>query len=111
MTSDLDRRTRIDTALTTLASRERRRLLHDLWSEERLSMHESAVVAANGSGRDLDVLQTELRHVHLPKLITAGYVDYDKLTGVVTKGSNFDEIEPLLQLMANHPDELPDGWL
>ncbi|WP_255196928.1 DUF7344 domain-containing protein [Halorarius litoreus] len=111
MTSDLERQTRVDTALTALASRERRRLLYDLWTEDQLSMHESATVAANGSGRDLDDLRTELHHVHLPKLVSAGYVDHDEATGIVTTGPNFSEIEPLLRLMSAHADELPDGWL
>lgn len=98
------------TALRSLAAKDRRRLLHDLRREEPLDTAESTTVVANGSGRDLDELETELHHVHLPKLADAGYIEHDRETGEVRRGPKFDEIAPLLQLMANHPDELPDGW-
>lgn len=111
MSADLDEVARIDAALTALANRERRRLLHDLWREGRLSSRESTKIVANGGGRDLDELRTELYHVHLPRLVDFGYVVHDEATGEVRKGPKFDEIAPLIRLMATHPDELPADWL
>lgn len=52
----------------------------------------------------------ELYHAHLPKLAEAGYIEWDADTQTIRRGPNFDEIAPLLQLMADHEDELPTGW-
>lgn len=53
----------------------------------------------------------EMNHVHLPKLENYGFIRWDQNTGEVSKGPNFDEIRPLLELLADHEDELPDKWL
>ncbi|WP_345783346.1 DUF7344 domain-containing protein [Natrialbaceae archaeon AArc-T1-2] len=57
------------------------------------------------------VLKTELVHSHLPKLAEMGYITWDRNTNEISKGPKWDEIEPLLELIDNHQDELPDGWL
>jgi Ser-tRNA(Ala) deacylase AlaX len=59
---------------------------------------------------DLELFTTELYHAHLPKLADAGYVEWDEDTHTVRRGPNFEEIAPLLRLMDDHRDELPDGW-
>jgi DNA-binding transcriptional ArsR family regulator len=56
---------------------------------------------------DPESLWTELYHVHLPKLEQAGYVESDPDRRRVRPGPNFDEIEPLLDLLVEHWDELP----
>ncbi|MFC6952288.1 transcriptional regulator [Halorubellus litoreus] len=53
----------------------------------------------------------EMRHVHLPKLADYGFIVWDRETNEVSKGPNFDEIRPLLALLVDHEDELPDDWL
>lgn len=53
-------------------------------------------------------LAIELRHVHLPKLAAAGYVDWNRSTGTVTKGPRFDELEPLLTLLRENRELLLD---
>ncbi|WP_336339008.1 DUF7344 domain-containing protein [Haloarcula brevis] len=58
----------------------------------------------------LNHLSTEFYHVHLPKLADAGLINWNRDTGVITRGPRFEEIEPLLTLMQDHEDELPDGW-
>jgi Ser-tRNA(Ala) deacylase AlaX len=59
---------------------------------------------------DLELLTTELYHVHLPKLVDAGYIEWDEETRIIRRGPNFEEIAPLLRLMDDHQDELPEGW-
>ena len=54
---------------------------------------------------------TELFHIHLPKLEEMGYITWDQNTNQISKGPKWDEIAPLLQLIYNHQDELPDKWL
>lgn len=59
---------------------------------------------------DDDLVAVEIHHRHLPKLAKAGFVDWDHETNAVTRGSRFDEIAPLIELMDEHRDELPKGW-
>ncbi|WP_224338405.1 DUF7344 domain-containing protein [Haloprofundus halobius] len=58
----------------------------------------------------LTEMRTALYHVHLPKLAETGYIEWDADTHTIRRGPHFDEIAPLLQLMADHEDELPAGW-
>lgn len=51
-----------------------------------------------------------LHHQHLPKLANAGLIEWDQDTGTITRGSRFDEIEPLVTLLDDHADKLPGGW-
>jgi hypothetical protein len=53
----------------------------------------------------------EMQNVHLPKLERYGFITWNRDTSEVSKGPNFEEIRPLLELLAHHEDELPDGWL
>jgi DNA-binding transcriptional ArsR family regulator len=53
----------------------------------------------DGTG-DRDQLHLALYHVHLPKLQAAGYVTWDIDESTITKGSRFDEVEPLLDVLA-----------
>jgi hypothetical protein len=66
------------------------------------------ILSASG---EPDVLETELVHSHLPKLEQLGYISWNKETNEISRGPRWDEIAPLLELIHNHRDELPDGWL
>jgi hypothetical protein len=59
---------------------------------------------------DLELFTIKLYHVHLPKLVEAGYIDWDEEARTIGKGPEFEEIAPLLRLMADHRDELPADW-
>lgn len=52
-----------------------------------------------------------MQHLHLPKLADYEFIEWNKDTHEVTKGPKFDEIRPLLELLATHEDELPADWL
>jgi hypothetical protein len=52
-----------------------------------------------------------MRHTHLPKLASAGFIEWDPETNTVQQGPRFEDIRPLLELMHDHADELPDDWL
>ena len=41
--------------------------------------------------------QIEMYHVHLPKLAEMDLVDWDRDADRITKGTQFEEIEPLIQ--------------
>lgn len=59
---------------------------------------------------DEETAEIALVHNHLPKLEEAGYITWNRETGEISKGPHFDEIEPLLDLIENHADELPPDW-
>ncbi len=58
-----------------------------------------------------EVLETALFHKHLPKLEKMGYINWDQDSNEISKGPDWAEIEPLLTLMHDHQDELPEEWL
>lgn len=53
----------------------------------------------------------DLRHFHLPELESKGFVNYDREDHILTKGPDFDEIKPVLELIDENRDKLPDDWL
>lgn len=62
------------------------------------------------SENEADRLRTALVHKHLPKLDEMGYIEWDTENGTFSKGPRWDEIAPLLELIHEHRDELPDDW-
>lgn len=50
-------------------------------------------------GVDDDLLR--LHHVHLPHLTEHGYVEWSRDAGLVRAGPRFDEVRPLLELLAD----------
>jgi hypothetical protein len=57
-----------------------------------------------------EVLEVELVHNHLPKLEEMGFIRWDREADKISKGPNWGDIAPLLVLIENHRDELPDDW-
>lgn len=97
----------LDRVLEGLADRQRRVILAMLHRGEPVSESGLHVREASSAER----VASSLRQVHLPKLADAGFIEWDRETGDVEKGPRYDEIEPVLELMQNHADELPPGWL
>ena len=88
----------------------RRRILllvseHNPRDEDEFSVEELAT-----EDDDLELLTTELYHAHLPKLAESGYIEWGQDIHSIRRGPNFDEFAPLLRLMDDQQDELPDGW-
>jgi hypothetical protein len=89
----------LNRSFTILAHPYRRRILllvgqHNPRDEREFSVDDLAT-----DDDDLELLTTELYHIHLPKLVDAGYIDWDEETSTIRRGPNFDEIAPLLRLM------------
>lgn len=81
----------------------RRRLLMALLTNDMVDPSEYF------EGRKENV-EVQLNHNHLPKLEEAGFIKWDRENGIIYKGENWEQIEPLLTLMNNHKDELPDDY-
>lgn len=58
---------------------------------------------------ELEFLETELYHVHLPKLAEAGYIEWNEEAQKFWRGPAFEEIAPLFRLLDEYQDELPDA--
>lgn len=99
-----------DDIVDALADVQRRTLLIALL--EHNPQDDTPVVVAD-SDTEADAVErlVTMQHVHLPKLVDYGFVEWDEETHEVTKGPNFGEIRPLLELLEDHEDELPDDWL
>ena len=100
----------LDEQFDALSKPHRRRLLVSLLEH---NPQEVANVPENvhEGDRELEALQIEMYHVHLPKLEEAGFIEWKKHTHQVVKGPQFDEIRPLLEFLQIHTDESLDEWV
>jgi len=104
-----------DDAFDALADRRRRQLLVDLLhhepqpvptlsdaSRELLGANESLLdefLSGNLEIDDADKTAVRMYHVHLPKLVEYGYVEWDRDADAVSKGKKFDAIHHLLEIL------------
>lgn len=100
-----------DTAIDALADPYRRQLLVALLEHNPQDDDNCDPLDLVAEEDEPGVLEIELVHTHLPKLEAMGYISWNRTTDKISKGPNWDEIAPLLELIDNHRDELPDGWL
>lgn len=102
----------LSTSLNLLANQYRRRLLIALLEHNPQADDDPQLPSDLDFGvEDVETLKIHMTHSHLPKLEEAGVIEWDQETNTIRKGARFNEIRPLLELMQNHADELPDGWL
>lgn len=102
----------LDVTLKMLANQYRRRVLialldHNPQRDDDLQLPTDSVLPDG----EIDRLKIEMRHAHLPKLHEAGIIEWNRETNSIRKGPHFEEVRPLLELIQNHADELPDGWI
>jgi len=95
----------LDDAFDALGNRHRRRLVLALL--ERTPQSDGVEVGEDESG-DAVRRATVMYHTHLPKLEAGGYVDWDEEAHEVTRGAQFEELRPILELLDAHADDLPD---
>jgi hypothetical protein len=107
--TDESRKRPLDRALFHLSDHFRRRVLLLLSDHgpARTEFHLDDVAGEDGMRPPV---RTRLYHVHLPKLGDAGYVEWDRESGSVRRGPNFDEVEPLVDLLHRNREHLPGQW-
>lgn len=94
-----------DEAFAAMADPERRALLLALQEHNPQSIPGTPVEESSGeSGNDRRI---QMVHVHLPKLVDAGFVDWDRETQELSKGPNFATVRPLLELVDEECTDLP----
>jgi|AntRauTorckE6833_2_1112554.scaffolds.fasta_scaffold150976_2 DNA-binding transcriptional ArsR family regulator len=82
-----------DRVFTALSHANRRRLLFELLE---------AVEDDPIEYTDFALPKNTLHHVHLPKLEEFGYVEANRSEGTIRRGPQWDEIEPLLELVSTY---------
>jgi hypothetical protein len=95
-----------DEILDALSHSLRRRLLFGLFEQDN-DAGDLSLDRVPGIGFEETDVQTKLYHVHLPKLEKKGYVRWKRDEHTITKGPDWDQIEPLLRVIYNHLNELP----
>lgn len=95
----------VDCVFDVLSSQYRRRILIELNSG--YATNEMHVISRGGPDDEVDL---QLCHSHLPQMVEAGYIEWDRETSEIEPGPCFDQIKPLLDLVEAHADELPDDW-
>lgn len=103
----------LDAMFDMLSNTHRRRILlavadHNPRNEDELT--QDGVAPDKTDDQRLEQLKIGLHHTHLPKLAEKGYIEWNPDTQTIRRGPNFDDIAPLLKLMDDHDDELPDDW-
>ena len=96
--------------LRSLEDPLRRRLLVDLLERDQEAEDVEVPDDIELGERDPETARIELEHVHLPLLETRGYIEWDRDADLVREGPDFDEIQPLLDLIEANRDELPNDW-
>lgn len=94
--------------IEALSYRPIRRFLVELLHKNPLEDTPRDELTAEGTNVELLL---DFQQFYLPKLEDQGFIEHDQEKNVVTKGPKFAEIKPLLKLIDNHKDELPDDWL
>ncbi len=98
----------LDDAFHALAHSDRRHILLELKEREPTEPIEiDELHRPNGAPERARI---KLHHIHLPVLAEAGYIDWDPSTTTVRIGNAFEEIEPLIALVADHRSRLPGEW-
>lgn len=95
--------------LNALSHKPQRRLLLELLRHNPQKDQYPGQTDREVEGEELELL-LDFQHYHLPKLEEKGYIKYDREQNIVTKGPDFKKIEPLIELLDEHRDELPEGW-
>jgi hypothetical protein len=105
------RRGEFDLVLDALSNSYRRQLLVALLEHNPQDERDTDPLDLLPEVEQEDTLEVELVHSHLPKLEEMGYISWDRPTDEISKGPRWDTIAPLLKLMQDHEEDLPDGWL
>jgi hypothetical protein len=91
-----------DKIADALGHQTRRNILLELVDDNPLQPLEAL---ATHDPREDEKLQ--LIHIHLPKLDDMGYVTWDREDETVVKGSNWEEIEPVVRLLSDNSERIP----
>lgn len=102
---------RLDRLLVSLSHSTRRSILLTLAEDNPRDRDEFTSPEFDVDDGDFELFAAEVTYDHLPQLDRAGLIDWDRDTDTITRGPNFEEVRPLITLIRDHQEELPDDWL
>lgn len=105
----MDTQVRFDELLEALADSYRRELLLALLEHNPQDDDEADPLDIHDSEFD-EQSQFDIFMNHLPMLDKLGIIEWNRESDEIVKGPDWEEFAPLLKLIDNHRDELPDGW-
>ncbi|MFD1514056.1 hypothetical protein [Halomarina rubra] len=101
----------LETTFEILSDDHRRQILQDV-AEETTPAHPEITLDTLLSGRETTGsatdLELEFQHVQLPKLADEELIGWNRSRGVVYRGQAFDDVAPMLTLLEEHEEELPN---
>lgn len=100
----------LDELFDVLSDSTRRRILTRVSDRAVAPNGEVPVAELTRDGVEGDRSTIRLQHSELPTLDAAGFIDWDRNRQVVRPGRRFQEIAPLIELLARQEDELPAEW-
>lgn len=104
-------RSRVDELFGALSNPYRRQLLVALSDHNPQDDDDRDPLNIVAEDMEPEVLEIELVHKHLPKLEEMEFIAWNRETNEISKGPRWSEVEPLVTLIDDHQDDLPDGWL
>lgn len=97
--------TGFDQIAEALGDRARRQVLVELLDHNPVDQREA--LGKNNTNADKK-REIQLYHSHLPKLDDMDYIEWDRDHGTIVKGSNWEEIEPMVRLLNENKDRIPN---
>ena len=94
----------LDEVFAALGHRLRRRVLLRLLDRPVTSLDDLL-----SEDEDRNHVEVQLHHAHLPTLDDADFVDWDGERRI-SRGSKYEAVEPVLELLVDHRDRLPGEW-
>jgi hypothetical protein len=113
---------RVDLLFSVLSHRRRRSILRQLGDDprpvdelaQRVAADEGAASGRSAGSSQLLHVRTSLEHQHLPKLVHAGLVEWDRANDEVRRTVAADRVDPILASVARDDRREPlagSGWV
>lgn len=102
----------LDDIFEIMANEHRRRLLSELSTSS--SQAEATVTVPTDVVREpneVEQVRIELYHNHLPKLVDMELIEWYNRPREVQTGARYEEVQPVVELLENHAEELPGKGL
>lgn len=100
---------RFDELLKVLADGYRRELLLALMDHNPQDDDDPDPLDIHGADAD-ELSELNIFMGHLPMLREIGVIEWEEGSDQIVKGPDWDEFEPLLRLIRENKDELPEEW-
>ncbi len=94
-----------DKIADALGGRSRRQVLVELLDHNPVDQQEAVT---KDTAQEDEVRELQLTHTHLPKLDDMSYIVWDRDHGTIVKGPNWEEIEPVVRLLSDNRDQIPN---